>query len=75
METSSNIIKKCWQNVLYESTLKKTGVVEESHFTSLMSPFMRYDGGWPEQGSVVLQWLNLIAGEELVNKGKTIKLQ
>lgn len=71
MEISSNIIRKCWLNVLYEKTLEKTGVVKKHHFTSLMRPFVRHDNEQPQQGSVVLQWLNLITAEELVDKGKT----
>lgn len=73
MEISSNVIRKCWQNVLYERTLQRTGVVKEHHFSSLMRPFIKFGDGQPEQGSVVLQWLNLIAGEELVEQGKIIK--
>ncbi|XP_028413341.1 NFX1-type zinc finger-containing protein 1-like isoform X2 [Dendronephthya gigantea] len=72
MEISSNVIRKCWQNVLYERTLQRTGVVKEHHFLSLMRPFMRFGGGQPEQGSVVLQWLNLVAGEELVEQEELV---
>ncbi|XP_028413342.1 NFX1-type zinc finger-containing protein 1-like [Dendronephthya gigantea] len=75
METSANVIKKCWQNVLYESTLEKAGVVQEHHLESLMSPFTRHDGWQSEQGTVVLQWLNLIAGEELLNREEVVLLK
>ncbi|CAB4012131.1 NFX1-type zinc finger-containing 1-like, partial [Paramuricea clavata] len=61
MELSSNVIKKCWQDILYEKTLEKTGVVDEHHFSSLMRPFITLGGGQPEHGSVILKWLNLVA--------------
>ena len=64
MEISSNAIKKCWQDILYEATLKKSGVVQQHLFLSLMRPFTIFGGGQPEKGSVILQWLNLVAGDE-----------
>jgi hypothetical protein len=70
MELSSNVIKKCWQDILYEKTLEKTGVVDEHHFSSLMRPFIAFGGGQPEQGSVILQWLNLVAADEWTEQGK-----
>jgi hypothetical protein len=35
-----------------------------------MRPFITFGGGQPEQGSVVLQWLNLVAGNEAAEQGK-----
>jgi hypothetical protein len=37
-----------------------------------MRPFITFGGGQPEQGSVVLQWLNLVAGNEAAEQGKEI---
>ena len=63
MERSSNILKKCWQNILFERTLHRTGVVKEQHYQALMRPFDTQGFGEPEPGSVVLQWLNLAASQ------------
>ena len=70
MEKSSNAIKKCWQDILYETTLEKAGVIRHYHFSSLMKPFIAFGGGQPENGSVILQWLNLVAGDEWTEQGK-----
>ena len=35
-----------------------------------MRPFTIYGGGQPEKGSVILQWLNLVAGDEWTEEGK-----
>ncbi len=70
MEKSSNAIKKCWQDILYETTLEKAGVIHHYHFSSLMKPFIAFGNGQPENGSVILQWLNLVAGDEWTEQGK-----
>ena len=70
LEISSNVIRKCWQNILYERTLQRQGIVQSHHFSSLMAPFTTFGGGQPEQGSVVLQWLNLVAGNEQAQQGE-----
>ena len=70
MEISSDAIKKCWQDILYESTLEKSGVVQHHLFLSLMNPFTMFKGGRPEKGSVIMQWLNLVAGEEWTEQGR-----
>ena len=71
MEISSNVIKKCWQDILYERTLKRAAVVHQNHFSSLMSPFTTFGGGPPEPGSVLLKWLNLVADDDRTEPGKT----
>ena len=45
-------------------------MVQQHHFTSLMRQFMIFGGGQPEQGTVVLQWLNLVAGDERAQQGE-----
>ena len=71
MEISSNVIKKCWQDILYERTLKRAAVVDQNHFSSLMSPFTTFGGGPSEPGSVLLKWLNLVADDDRTEPGKT----
>lgn len=70
MEISSNVIKKCWQDILYERTLERAGVVNQHHFSSLMRPFITFGGGPPEPGSVLLKWLNLVADDDRAEPGK-----
>ena len=70
MEKSSNAIKTCWQDILKEASLEKSGVVQQHLFLSLMRPFTIFGGGQPEKGSVILQWLNLVAGDEWTEEGK-----
>ena len=60
MEVSSKAIKTCWQDILCEKTLQKEGVVNENNFSSLMKPFAIRDNKI-EPGTVILQWLNLVA--------------
>lgn len=64
MSKSSSVLKKCWNNILYEHTLLRTGVVDKTHYTSLVSR----SGPQSGQGTVVLQWLNLATFE--VEQGK-----
>ena len=71
MKTSSNVLKKCWQNIVYEKTLLRTGVMNRRHYRSLMKPFMTFGDGQPEQRSVVLQWLNLVAAEMEMQQGNS----
>ena len=60
MQVSSKTIKKCWQDIMYEKTLKTEGVVNENNFSSLMKPFA-IGINEIEPGTVILQWLNLVA--------------
>ena len=71
LSISSNAIRKCWQDILYERTLQKAGVVLPRHFSSLMRPFS-FDQ--PEQGQVVLQWLELVAGNEWTEQGRHYRI-
>ena len=69
LEISSNVIKKCWQDIVYEKTLEKAGVVHPHHFSSLMRPFIAPGADQPEPGCVVLKWLNLVAEDDWSEQG------
>ena len=70
MSKSSSVLKKCWNNILYEHTLLRTGVVDKTHYASLVSR----SGPQSGQGTVVLQWLNLATFEVEQGKVKIIML-
>ena len=69
MENSSDAIKKCWQTIMHEKTLKNAGVVNEDHLSSLLGPFT-FRRNKINHGTVVLQWLNLVAADKWGGQGK-----
>ena len=55
MTLSTDALKKCRENILTESTLKRFGLITEEQYKALKKPYRKKI----VQGSVIVEWLQL----------------